>query len=314
MNLLYILPAIFLGWVLGANDSVSVFGPLVATGVVRYRIATLVSSFFVVLGATVGGGPGITTLSKLTSLNLEQTAVAILAAAVSVLIMILLRAPSSISQSIVGSLIGLSVATGCGNVNWGSLGEIVALWIATPLTSGICAFLLYKLISHYFRKIKSVQAQDAVIKAASILGICYGSFSLGANNVANVTGPLTGRLMSVDTALLVGGISIAFGILTFSRRAVLTVGKSIVALDHFSSLISVVASAITVWVYSIVGVPVSATQSIVGAVIGAGLSRGVGLAEKKTLLRIVSGWVFTPVSAGILSAALFSILKILRGG
>jgi PiT family inorganic phosphate transporter len=72
-----------------------------------------------------------------------------------------------------------------------------------------------------------------------------------------------------------------------------TVGKQITQLDHFSAVIAVLAQAITVWIYALIGVPVSTSQAIVGAVIGAGLARGSTNINYKILRNIVLGWLQT---------------------
>ena len=88
----------------------------------------------------------------------------------------------------------------------------------------------------------------------------------------------------------------------------MTVGKKIIELDHFSSLISIFAEALTVWIYALIGVPVSTSQAIVGGVLGAGIARGTNLADKKMLFRILFGWVGTPVIAGAISATLYTLI------
>ena len=67
----------------------------------------------------------------------------------------------------------------------------------------------------------------------------------------------------------------------------------------------------TVWIYSLIGIPVSTSQAIVGAVIGAGFARGSKVADRKMLVRIVLGWVQTPVIAGAVSATIYSLVRLI---
>ena len=86
-----------------------------------------------------------------------------------------------------------------------------------------------------------------------------------------------------------------------------TVGENLVTLSPMSGLISVFTSAIVVFIYAKIGIPVSASQAIVGSVIGIGLVKGVNTISFKTIRNIIFGWFGTPTIAGIVSLILFKI-------
>lgn len=137
-----------------------------------------------------------------------------------------------------------------------------------------------------------------MIRWGLALVTCYGAYSLGANNVANVTGVyVTAGVTGKFTAALIGSIAIAIGILTFSRNVIHTVGSRIVPLDPFASLVVILAEAITLNVYAVIGVPVSASQAVVGAVVGIGLVKGTWTINTRVLLRVLFGWLGTPAIA-----------------
>ncbi|MEN3008739.1 inorganic phosphate transporter [Pseudothermotoga sp.] len=297
----YVFPSVFLGWSLGANDAANVFGPTVASGLIPHRKAMLLGAIFVVLGAVVGGSHCLINVSQISTGIALDSAVAILSAALTVTVMTLLKFPVSTSQAVFGGIVGVNIHRfGFSNVNWAPMAKFVIVWVLTPIGAMIISFLLYKLGSTLFRRIKSIQVQDSFVKLGSWIAGLYGSYALGANNVANVTGALVGSLFGVFEAALLGGICIGLGMITFSKRVIMTVGKSIIALDHFSAMIAIFAHSLTVWVYSLVGIPVSSSQAIVGAVIGAGYAKGVKLSNIKMILNIVLAWVETPfVSATI---------------
>jgi PiT family inorganic phosphate transporter len=71
----------------------------------------------------------------------------------------------------------------------------------------------------------------------------------------------------------------------------------------------VLGESITVWIYALLGIPVSTSQAIVGAVIGAGYARGSRLSSKKIILKIVSAWVNTPVISGAITFLIYYIVK-----
>jgi PiT family inorganic phosphate transporter len=132
--------------------------------------------------------------------------------------------------------------------------------------------------------------------------------------VANVTGVYVGSgLLTPLQAALVGSLSIASGVLTYSRKVMDTVGKKIVELDGFSAFVSTFSAAITVHLFTQVGVPVSTSQAIVGGVIGVGLVKGARTVSRKTLLEIAIGWVSTPLSSGVIAYLLMRFYLALSG-
>ncbi|WP_448534835.1 anion permease [Pseudothermotoga sp.] len=298
----YLLPSVFLGWSLGANDAANVFGPTIASGLIPHKPAMIFGSLFVVLGAVVGGSEGLLNVSSITTGLVLDSALAVLSAALTVTIMTLLKFPVSTSQAVFGGIVGTNILRfGFENVNWAPMLKFVVVWVLTPTGAAVMSFLLYKILAILFRRIRSIQLQDRFITVGSWLVGFYGCYALGANNVANVTGALVGNLLSVIEAALIGGICIGLGMISFSKGVIATVGKGIIALDHFSGMIAVLAHSITVWVYSLVGIPVSSSQAIVGAVIGLGYARGAKLSNPRTILNIVLAWVTTPLMAGFVS-------------
>jgi len=104
-------------------------------------------------------------------------------------------------------------------------------------------------------------------------------------------------MLNVSAAALIGGLSIGLGILTFSRGVMDTVGKKLVRLDPFSALVVVLAHAITVHIYALIGVPVSTSQAVIGAVLGVGIIKGVNTIKRRTLVHIFLAWFITPFVA-----------------
>ena len=114
----------------------------------------------------------------------------------------------------------------------------------------------------------------------------YASYALGANNVANATAVFVGAgMLTVFQAALIGGLSIAFGVLTYSRGVMETVGTKLVRLDPFSALVVVLAEGLTVHFYTLLGVPVSTSQAVVGAVLGIGVLKGASHHQTQDALR-----------------------------
>ena len=302
------LPAVFFGWTLGRNDAANIYGTTVTSGILKYRSAALISSFAVLVGAILGGAGGMQTLSSLSSHTLLSASVNAAAAGISVLLLNRLGLPVSSSQAVVGSVVGIGLLSG--SVDWLVVLKIVSCWITTPLVAAIVALFLYRLIGVAFKRVRSILVQDILLKSLAVIVGGFGSFALGANNVANITGTFA-DIIGVEKAVLIGGLSISAGAIMFSKRVMYTIGTKIVALESFASVIALLAQSLTVLVYAFIGVPVSVSQAIVGAVIGVGLARGSRNFDARLLKRIVFGWVSTPVISGLISVTLYIAINLI---
>jgi len=293
--MLSLLGGVFLGWSLGSNDASNVFGTAVSSRMLKFWVAAVLASIFVVTGAIVSGQAGIETLKGLTSIRLDQAVISSVAAAVTVTIMTLLGLPVSTSQAVVGAIMGIGILNN--QINLGGLGKIVACWVGTPVGAVIVSIPLYYMVAAIYNKLNlNLFRSDSLLRFGLIAAGSYGAYALGANNVANVTAVFVGAgLITIFFATLIGGASIALGILTFSKPVMETVGKKLVNLDPFSAFVVILAEAITVHIYTIIGVPVSTSQAVVGAVIGIGIVKGVNTVSKKTLKNILMAWFLTPV-------------------
>jgi len=304
--ILAFLPAVFFGWALGRNDAANIYGTTVTNGLLNYRFAAITASLSIIAGAIIGGRNGLETLASLSSQTLISAAIVAAAAGLSVIILNHFGLPVSSSQAVVGAIMGIGLLNG--SVDWFVVAKIVICWITTPLGAALLGYVLYRIIARFFRRIKSIVVQDITLKALAIVIGILGSFALGANNVANITGTFVGSI-SIDEAALIGGLSIAAGAIIFSKKVMYTVGKRIVSLEAFSAVVAVLAQSLTVLIYAYIGVPVSVSQAIVGAVIGVGLARGSRNFDGRLIRRILLGWLQTPIIAGCVSASLFAIFS-----
>lgn len=295
-----LISGIFLGWSLGTNDAANVFGTAVASKMVKFWTAAILCSFFVVLGALLEGQEGIETYQRLSPMSANLAFVVGAAAGITVALMSYFKLPVSTSQAVVGALVLMGVLNS--NLDTSSLTKVVVCWIGTPIGAALITVVLYFFVGKLMNVMHfSLFSYDRNLRLALIFAGSYGAYALGANNVANVTGAFVGPdMLSPFTACLVGSLAIALGIVTYSKNVMMTVGKNLVKLDAFTAFIAILAEAITVHAYAILGVPVSTSQAIVGAVLGIGLLKGVRTIDKKTLWRILFGWTGTPaISAGL---------------
>jgi len=299
---------VFLGWSLGANDSANIFGTGVTTGTVKYRTAILLTAVFVLLGAILEGPKCMATVKDISSLTAMEAFCCTLATAVTMAVLTFMAIPASSSQGIIGAVIGAGILSG--TADFSKLYKIVSCWAFTPLIGIILGYFFYRSLKYLLNKtVNSLTMRNYIYFVGIIIAGSYGAYSLGANNVANVTGIYVGTgILSAETAAILGGVSIAIGVLTYSKKVMMTVGKGIVPLDPFSAFVVVLAEAVTLHIFTQIGVPVSSSQAVVGAVIGIGLSVDLRTVRPKVLAKIAAGWLLTPVAAGILSYLLIILI------
>ncbi len=296
-----IIGGLFMGWSLGGNDAANVFGPGVAARVLKYSTAVILIAVFVILGASLEGPKCMHIIKSVGKLTPWTAFIATIAAGLTITLMTILAIPSSTSQAIMGAILGVCLVSG--QPNWGALGKAATCWVLTPIGAAIIAFTLMKIMIPTTRKFLKT---DAAINRFAFLGLlvagCYGSYSLGANNVANVTGVyVSAGLLKSRMAAIVGGLAIAAGALTFSKRVMKAVGHDITMIGPLGAFIAEMSEAITVHIFTQVGVPVSTSQAIVGAIIGIGLVRGIKAVSKKKITQIFIGWISTPLTAAIIT-------------
>lgn len=197
----------------------------------------------------------------------------------------------------------------------------VAVYVSLPIA--ILAFLIsWFMVRRFIMKNgRSYETVEKVFKNAQVITSCYVSFSHGANDVANAVGPLeliyvilryggfSGAVNIPVYLLIFGGLGIALGISLMGYRVMKTVGEDITELNNTRGFSIDFATATTVLIASATGMPVSTTHTVVGAVTGVGLARGVEVVNVGILKNIALSWLLTVPLAGIVSALIFTTLR-----
>ncbi len=306
-----LIAGVFMGWAMGGNNAADLIGPVVESKALRFWIAAAVASAFVIIGAMMVGSRGFATYGAIGAQTIISSFIVMLASALTVTLMTVFGLPVSGTQAVVGAIVGVDLLAG--GVNVQPLVTILLSWVLTPLGGLVAAYIPYKLITlyphgflgHFF-------THGRVVHIGLLAVTCYAAYSFGANNVANVTGVyVKSGLLPPFAAALVGSTTLALGILTFSRKVIRTVGSSLVTLDHLSALFVILGEAITLNVYALLGVPVSASQAVVGAVVGIGLVKGVNTINTRALVNILYAWVGTTVIAGALAVGFTYIARLI---
>ncbi len=329
MNLFYISSGLFLGWSLGANDAANLFGAAVGAKVVKFKTAAIIMSVFIIIGAVSSGAGASHTLGKLGAItSLPGAFIVALASAVTVFIMTKYGLPVSTSQSIVGAIVGWNLFSS-NPTSASVLSKIVMTWILCPVLAALFSVIFYKIFMRSTKKLKlNIFLRHYYIRIGLILVGAFGSYSLGANNIANVMGVFTNSIdipnldlyfltiNKTEILFLLGGIAIAVGIFTYSHNVMATVGSNLYKISPPNALIVVLSSSFVLFIFGSVSlqslllslhlptiplVPVSSSQAIVGSIIGIGIARGDNSINLTKLRNISFGWLLTPAISLILS-------------
>jgi len=304
------------GWSIGANDAANSLGTAVGSRVLTLRQAIVLITIFGFLGACLQGshvvktiGKGIVPINNLDKhIAIYLALVASFAACAWVVLATYWKMPISTSHSIVGAVAGAGLAIHA-PVKWKVLFDIFLCWIFTPVGAAVLGYIFFRLFKNVFYSLIPRRFLRGTLASLIILSGCYVAYTWGANDVANAVGVISGAgVISVNTAMILGGLSIVLGIITWGYKVIETIGSEITHLLPIMAFSAQLASAINVHIYTIFGIPVSTSHSIVGAIFGVGLVRGVRVLNLRILREIIVCWLTTPFISGLIS---FFMLKMI---
>jgi len=153
-----------------------------------------------------------------------------------------------------------------------------------------------------------------------ILTACFIAFAHGANDVANAIGPLSAAVQTAQDglvaakatvplwALLLGGTGIVIGLATYGWKVMETIGKKITELTPSRGFCAQFGAATTIVIASKMALPISTTHTLVGAVLGVGLARGIGAINLATVRDIIISWVITIPAGAFLAIVIYLTL------
>ncbi|NJF25081.1 inorganic phosphate transporter [Thermococcus sp. Bubb.Bath] len=213
---------------------------------------------------------------------------------------------------IIGTMFYLKVIHG-GNLLYGVL--------IYGVPSGIAVFIpSYLLIRLRFRPDDPYIGVESIFKKVQIVTSSYVALAHGSNDVANAVGPIAAAYAVITMGmsgvkvpvprwiLAMGGLGIAIGIFMYGYKVMETVGKKITELTNTRGFSTEFSAATVILMASWLGMPISTTHVVVGAVIGVGLARGINAINKNVIWDIIISWFVTVPVAAVISAFLFKVL------
>jgi PiT family inorganic phosphate transporter len=201
-----------------------------------------------------------------------------------------------------------------------ALGPSLGIAVAVGLLASILSVPLLRRATRIASQDKDQHTYRAerVFLVLQVLTACFVAFAHGSNDVANAVGPMAAVFGAVSgdlgaevavphRVLLIGAIGIVIGLATYGYKIMATVGKKITELTPSRGFAAEFGAATTIVLASKLGLPVSTTHVLVGAVIGVGFARGIGAINTRVVTGIVASWLITVPFTAILAAGLFLI-------
>ena len=313
MIVLVVLGGLYVGGNIGANDAANCIGASVGAGLMRYRSAIILVAVCVIAGALLQGGDVVKTVGKgivTDPISPLGVLAALLCGGLFVSLATFFRIPVSTSQSVVGAVAGVGVA-GDLTVKWAKLMRIGQCWVFCPLLTMVLTNIIYRLLRWGLRNLESSRKVEQVLTVTVVLTAGYAAYSLGANNLGNAIGPIVAletEILDRRILTVAGALSMAMGALLFGRGVAETVGRDIIPLDLRSATAVQVSSAFGLHLFSMMGIPVSTSQSIIGALLGIGMVHGIKTVSMRKIVEVMVGWVAVPSLSGIVSFLFYSLL------
>jgi PiT family inorganic phosphate transporter len=313
--------ALFFDFMNGRNDAANSIATIVSTRVLAPRYAVAWAAFFnfvafLVFGLNVAGtiGKGIISPDAIT----DQVVLGALLGAISWQVFTgSIGMPSSSSHALIGGLIGAGVQhAGTQSIVWHGLGRTVSGIVLSPMMGLVIALFLVLLVSWLFVKASPHKA-DLIFRRTQFVSASLYALGHGGNDAQKTMGIITALLFAhgelsgdfhVPFWVVVScNGAMALGTLLGGWRIVHTMGSRITRLSPMQGVCAETAGSITLFAATHLGVPVSTTQTITGAIVGVGAARRTSAVNWGVARDIVLAWITTMPAAAIVGA-LFSWL------
>ncbi len=323
MALIVILVAIalFFDFMNGRNDAANSIATIVSTRVLAPRYAVAWAAFFnfvafLVFGLNVAGtiGKGIISPDAIT----DQVILGALLGAISWQVFTgYIGMPSSSSHALIGGLVGAGVQhAGMQSIVWQGLSKTASGIVLSPIMGLVIALILVLIVSWCFMKVSPHKA-DLIFRRTQFVSASLYALGHGGNDAQKTMGIITALLyahgeLSGDfhvpfwVVICCNG-AMALGTLLGGWRIVHTMGSRITRLSPMQGVCAETAGSITLFTATHLGVPVSTTQTITGAIVGVGAARRTSAVNWGVARDIVLAWITTMPAAAVVGA-LFSWL------
>ena len=321
MTLIVILIAVALifDFLNGLHDAANSIATIVSTRVLAPRYAVGWAAFFNFIAFAVFGlhvattiGTGIVTPGIISD---QVIFGALMGAIVWNIVTWLAGIPSSSSHALIGGLVGAGVCkAGWTAVVWNGLGKTVAAIVLSPASGFVLALLLILLVSWAFLRVAPFKA-DKIFRRVQFLSASAYSLGHGGNDAQKTMGIIAALLFAHGYeggsfhvpfwVVMACQAAMALGTLFGGWRIVRTMGSRITHLTPTQGVCAETAGSITLFAATWLGIPVSTTHTITGAIVGVGAARRVNAVRWNVAKDIVVAWIVTMPAAGLIGAVFY---------
>ncbi|MER8753825.1 inorganic phosphate transporter [Mesorhizobium sp. M1050] len=321
-----VVVALFFDFLNGLHDAANSIATIVSTRVLRPQYAVLWAAFFNFIAFMFFGlhvaetvGKGIVDVSVVTPAVIFA---ALVGAIVWNIVTWMVGIPSSSSHALIGGLVGAGVAkAGLGAIVWTGLGKTVAAIVVSPATGFVLALVLILTVSWLFLR-QSPFAVDSTFRVLQFFSASLYSLGHGGNDAQKTMGIIAVLLYSQGMlgatfyvplwVVLTCQSALALGTLFGGWRIVHTMGSKITRLNPMQGFCAETGGAITLFAATWLGVPVSTTHTITGAIIGVGAARRVSAVRWGIASSIVIAWIVTLPATAMISALTYLAVGLAR--
>jgi len=304
-------------FIVGGNNSATSLGILISTNALKRKYSYLLSALTIFVGVSLGSYSMQSSIyGTIYSRNLDMLESAVFsvlfASVIAFYYLNKLGIPSSLSQMLYPSMAVL-VLISRGNLgfNWVKFWFTVTSWGFSPFLAIVSSITLYLAIRRLALKRKDLFSQMKIYKFLIVFSSIFTTFVTGANAIGII---VSAGLLSAPFYLVAPayGIASALGIYLSSKKASIVVGFRVTRLGYISATSALVGSDIISEIFTLLGVPISITQTTMGGIIGLSF-RSFGYDVKKQLSQVARGWGISPLVAIISSLAAFGVIKSVLG-
>jgi PiT family inorganic phosphate transporter len=310
----------------GLHDAANSIATIVSTRVLAPRYAVLWAAFFNFIAFAVFGlhvaatiGTGIVSPSIIDD---QVIFGALMGAIVWNIVTWLAGIPSSSSHALIGGLVGAGLCKGGWHaIVWSGLGKTAAAIVLSPATGFILALLLILLVTWTFLKATPLWV-DKVFRHVQFVSASAYSLGHGGNDAQKTMGIIAALLFAHGIGggsfhvpfwvVMACQAAMALGTLFGGWRIVRTMGSRITHLTPMQGTCAETAGALTLFGATWLGIPVSTTHTITGAIVGVGAARRVSAVRWNVAKDIVVAWIVTMPAAGLIGAMFYLLAAALR--
>jgi len=302
---------LFLTWSVGVNTFGSTIGISLGSTRIQKQTAIIFSSIAAVLGVALLSNRVVDTVSRdlIAKLNISGLISVLIAIAIIATIISYRGIPISTTYAIIGALSGYILIAEIG-INFSVLGKIISALFLSPFAALLIAFALFYLMKTFVLPknsgIRKVETFEMKFFLPGFIALMILTFALGANSIGVVIG-LLGNEFSFPVLVLIGSAGLILGIITWGSKTAQRLGVELADLSPSRGFVAMLSAGAIMIVFVSMGIPVSTTQTLIGAVVGVGLARKN--VNARQALKVSLSWlIILPAALTIISMLVAALI------